>query len=62
MVLESNTMACSDYYLQMVIKKYTFLSINVFSKKVLIGGTIILLHLTGDGIVILRGHPSHVKV
>ena len=53
-------MACSDYCPQEVIKKYTFLSTNVFSKKVLIEGN--LSRLTGDGIVILRGHPSHVKV
>ena len=43
-------------------KKYTvFLSVNVFSTKVLIGDTI-FTSPNGDGTAILRGHPSHAKV
>ena len=38
-----------------------FLSVNVFSAKVLIGDTI-LTSPNGDGTAILRGHPSHAKV
>ena len=38
-----------------------YLSINVFSMKVLIGDTI-FTSPTGDGTAILRGHPSHAKV
>ena len=38
------------------IKKALYLSVNVFSTKVLIGDTIF------DGTAILRGHPSHEKV
>ena len=38
-----------------------YLSVNVFSTKVLIGDTI-FTSPTGDGTAILRGHPSHAKV
>ena len=38
-----------------------YLSVNVFSRKVLIGGTI-FTSPCGDRTAILRGHPSHVKV
>ena len=38
-----------------------YLSINVFSTKVLIGDTI-LTSPNGDGTATLRGHPSHAKV
>ena len=38
------------------IKKALYLSVNVFSTKVLIGDTIF------DGTAILRDHPSHEKV
>ena len=38
-----------------------YLSVNVFSTKVLIGDTI-FTSLSGDGTAILRGHPSHAKV
>ena len=45
-----------------VKKKCTFyLSVNVFSTKVLIGDTI-FTSLNKDGAAILRGHPSHTKV
>ena len=45
-----------------VLKKCTFyLSVNVFSTKVLIGDTI-FTSPNGDGTAILRGHPSHAKV
>ena len=43
------------------IKKALYLSVNVFSTKVLIGDTI-FTSPTGDGTAILRGHPSHAKV
>ena len=42
-------------------KKALYLSVNVFSTKVLIGDTI-FTSPTGDGTAILRGHPSHAKV
>ena len=42
-------------------KNALYLSVNVFSTKVLIGDTIITSP-NGDGIAILRGHPSHAKV
>ena len=42
-------------------KKALYLSLNVFSTKVLIGDTI-FTSPTGDGTAILRGHPSHAKV
>ena len=42
-------------------KNALYLSVNVFSTKVLIGDTI-LTSPTGDGTAILRGHPSHAKV
>ena len=35
-----------------------YLSVNVFSAKVLLENTI-FTSLTGDGTAILRGHPSH---
>ena len=38
-----------------------YLSVNVFSTKVLIGDTI-FTSPNGDGTAILRGHPSHAKV
>ena len=38
-----------------------YLSVNVFSMKVLIGDTSFTLP-SGDGTAILRGHPSHAKV
>ena len=41
-------------------KKALYLSSKVFSTKVLIGDTI-FTSPTGDGIVILRGSPSHAK-
>ena len=37
-----------------------YLSVNVFSTKVLNGDTI-LTSPTGDGTTILRGHPSQAK-
>ena len=39
----------------------TYLSVNVFSTKVLIGDTI-FTSPNGDGTAILRCDPSHVKV
>ena len=42
-------------------KNGLYLSVNVFSTKVLIGDTIFTFP-KGDGIAILRGHPSHAKV
>ena len=42
-------------------KKALYLSVNVFSTKVLIGDTI-FTSPDGDGTAILRGHPSHAKV
>ena len=42
-------------------KDALYLSVNVFSTKVLIGDTV-FTSPTGEGIVILRGHPNHVKV
>ena len=38
-----------------------YLSVNVFSRKVLIRDTI-FTSPTGDGTAILLGHPSHAKV
>ena len=38
-----------------------YVSLNVFSTKVLIGDTI-FTSPNGDGTAILRGHPSHAKV
>ena len=43
------------------VKKALYLSVNVFSTKVLIEDTI-FTSPNGDGTAILRGHPSHVKV
>ena len=40
---------------------FFYLSVNVFSTKVLIGDTI-FTSPNGDGTAILRGHPSHAKV
>ena len=40
---------------------FLYLSVNVFSTKVLIGDTIITSP-NGDGTAILRSHPSHAKV
>ena len=42
-------------------KNALYLSVNVFSTKVLIWDTI-FTSPTGDGTAILRGHPSHAKV
>ena len=42
-------------------KKAFYLSVNVFSTKVLIGDTI-FTSPTWDGTAILRGHPSHAKI
>ena len=41
-------------------KNAFYLSVNVFSTKVLIGGTT-FTSPTGDGTATLRGHPSHAK-
>ena len=43
------------------IKNALYLSFNVFSTKVLIGGTI-YMGPTGDETAIERGHSSHLKV
>ena len=48
-------------WIWVVSKNALYLSVNVFSKKVLIGDTI-FMSPTGDGTAILRGHPSHAKV
>ena len=48
-------------YLRATLCTLNFLSVNVFSTKVLIGDTIFTSR-TGDGTAILRGHPSHAKV
>ena len=45
----------------MKLKQCTYLSVNVFRTKVLIGDTI-FTSPTRDGTVILRGHPSYGKV
>ena len=42
-------------------KNALYLSVNVFSTKVLIGDTIFTFP-NGDRTAILRGHPSHAKV
>ena len=42
-------------------KNALYLSVKVFSMKVLIGNTI-FTSPTGDGTAIFRGHPSHAKV
>ena len=42
-------------------KNALFLSVNVFSTKVLVGDTI-FTSLTGDGTAILRGQPSYARV
>ena len=42
-------------------KKALYLSVNVFSTKVLIGDTI-FTSPNGDRTAILHGHPSHAKV
>ena len=43
------------------VKMHVYLSVNVFSTKVLIGDTI-FTSPNGDGTAILRGHPSYAKV
>ena len=43
------------------LKNAPYLSVKVFSTKVLIGDTI-FTSPTGDGTAILRGHPRHAKV
>ena len=45
----------------LALKNSLFLSVNVFSTKVLIKDAI-LMSPTGDGATILCGHSSHVKV
>ena len=53
---------CTYYgLLSVILKKALYLSVNVFSTKVLIEDTV-LTSPTGDGTAILRGHPSHAKV
>ena len=42
-------------------KSALYLRVNVFSMRGLIGDTI-FMSPTGDGVAILLGHPSHVKV
>ena len=42
-------------------KNSLYLSVNLFSTKVLIGDTI-FASPTGDGTAILRDHPSYAKV
>ena len=42
-------------------KNALYLSVNVFSMKVVTGSTI-FTSPTGDGATILHGHPSHAKV
>ena len=42
-------------------KNALYLSVNVFSTKALIGGTI-FTSPTGEGTAILPDHPSHAKV
>ena len=47
------------------LKKALYLSVKVFSAKVLIGDTILTSptgEALGDETAILRDHPSHVKV
>ena len=44
-----------------ILKEALYLSVNVFSMKVLIEDTI-FTSPTGDGTAILHGHLSHVKV
>ena len=52
----------ADYKCFGLKKKCTFfLSVNVFSTKVLIGDTV-FTSPNGDGTAILRGHPSRAKV
>ena len=46
----------------LTLKKALYLSVNVFSMKVLIGDTIFFMSPTGDRTAILRGHPSQAKV
>ena len=48
-------------YSQLDEKESTYLSVNVFSTKVLIRDTI-FMSPNGEGTTILRGHPSHVKL
>ena len=48
-------------YSQLDEKQSTYLSVNVFSTKVLIRDTI-FMSPNGEGTTILRGHPSHVKL
>ena len=43
------------------LEKNIYLSVNVFSTKVLVGDTI-FTSLTGDGTAILRGQPSYARV
>ena len=49
-------------YLGALVKKMHFIWVSMyFSTKVIIVDTI-FTSPTGDGIAILRGHPSHAKV
>ena len=43
------------------LRQKLYLSVNVFSTKVLIGDTV-FTSTTVDRTVILRGHPSHAKL
>ena len=48
-------------YVPLEKKNALYLSVNVFSTKVLVGDTI-FTSLTGYGTAILRGHQSHARV
>ena len=54
-----------NFFLKIPVRNFkknaVYLSVKVFSMKVLIGDTI-CTSPTGDWTAILRGHPSHVKV
>ena len=50
-----------DTYVTSDEKKGLYLSVNVFSTKVLIGDTIFTSPIR-EGTAILRGHASHAKV
>ena len=55
---------CSHIQIIFYAFKLIYLSVNVFSTKLLIGDTILTSPTgsTGDGTAIWRGHPSHAKV
>ena len=50
-----------SYIAMLIKKKALYLSVNVFSTKVLLEDTI-FMSPTGDGTAILCGHPSLPKV